>query len=115
LWLTIKITSHHMKKESKFSNLGVGVILLQKFPYMKHDPSIVYGVNVDGGIGGKKGGLELLENSVWEAVYYISHRDGKFSVYRKPPFAEYVNVGEFPNIEEAENCLIELIKADYPR
>jgi len=105
-----------MKKESKFSNLGVGVILLQNFPYMKYDPSIVYGVNVD---GGKKGGLELVENSKWEAAYFISHRDGKFSTYHmeerdEPPFAEYVNVGEFPTIEEAENSLIELIKADYP-
>lgn len=105
-----------MKKESKFSNLGVGVILLQNFPYMRYDSSIVYGVNVD---GEKKGGLEYIKNSSSDAAYFISHREGKFTVYHieerdEPPFALYVNVGEFSTIEEAENCLIELIKADYP-
>ena len=104
-----------MRKESKFSNLGVGVILLQNFPYMKHDPSIVYGVNVD---GEKKGGLKLVKKSSSNAAYFISHRDGKFSVdymeRNEPRFVIYVNVGEFPTIEEAENSLIELIKSDYP-
>lgn len=105
-----------MKKESKFSNLGIGVIWLQNFPYMRYDSSIVYGVNVD---GKKKGGLKLVKKSSLKAAYFISHRDGKFSVNYmerdEPRFVIYVNVGEFSTIEEAENCLIELIKADYPR
>ena len=101
----------------KFKNLNIGVKLVKNFPSMKYDPSILYGVDLD---GEKEGGLELVEESEYDTTFHIFYYDGKYGVgytvetpqtWEEPADYHYNEIGGFKTLEEAENKLIEMIQS----
>lgn len=102
--------------ESKFSNLGIGVKLVKKFPFMADDRSILYGVDLD---GQKKGGVELVDESPYDTTFYIFQYDGKYGVgytvespqtREEPADTFYNEIEGFATWEQAENKLIQMIQ-----